>query len=453
MFDQELVVVVIVDTLRWDALGCYGREGAVTPRIDALAAEGARFDQAIASSGWTLPSVASLLTGTWPTLHKATGKVSRLTPITQDLPVAAEVWKSAGYETLGFVNAAFLSPLLGLGRGFDVFDHRHAYNREMRRADETVDAALKAIDERAGEKVFLLVHLFDPHLDYDPPDGFKQAFVGERATPPSPLSMTDCTNLRTDDKQPPTTEDIAYIRGIYQGEVAFVDRAVGRLVDGLIELDRWDHTTFVLTADHGEEFWDHEGFEHGHTLYDELIRVPLILRLPAGETHVAHEVERQVRTLDIMPTLFDHAGITAPISFAGESFLGDLHGKGPERIPPAFSQSTLYGADKLSWRTERYHLIVERAEGAELELYDIVNDPFEEHDLTDELPQIRDALVHDLQRFSKDLEIRARSISTPELEDMGPTRIKEYLESLDALGYTGRDEDEDEDKGKKDTSH
>lgn len=441
---SEVVALVLVDTLRRDALGCYGNGEAQTPNIDALAAHGARFDHAISASGWTLPSVASMLTGTWPAMHKALGKVSRLTPITADLPVAAEVFEQAGYSTLGFANAAFLSPLLGLDRGFEVFDHEHAYNWDIRRADATVDAALLAISERPGQKVFLLVHLFDAHLDYDPPDGFITPFVGDRRTPEPPVSMRESMDLRQDDGEaPPTQADIDYLRGMYQGEIAFVDRALGRMVDGLKELGRWDHTTLVITSDHGEEFWDHGGFEHGHTLYDELVRVPLIIRTPDASQTSQHTIDHQVRTIDIMPTLFELAGITSPPSFVGLSLVPDMRGAPRSFDPPAFSQSTLYGAEKMSWRSAGYCLIVDQATpGADgVELYDLKADPLELHDISKEQPVLTTQLSRELMAFTRELEARASKISTPELRDMGPSTIKKYLESIEGLGYAGRDED------------
>ncbi|MCB9915079.1 MAG: sulfatase [Planctomycetes bacterium] len=435
--DGELVVVVLVDTLRRDALGCYGRAGADTPRIDRLAAEGVRFDQAISASGWTLPSVASLLTGTWPTLHKATGKLTRMTPITEDLPVAAEVFHQAGWGTLAYVNAAFLSPLLGLNRGFDVFDHVHAFNKEIRRADATVDAALGGIAERPGQDLFVLVHLFDAHLDYDAPAPYTYEFTGGRTEPAAPLSMQACRALGDH----PAQADVDHVRGLYQGEVAFVDRAVGRLVDGLRELGRWDRTTLVLTADHGEEFWDHHGFEHGHTLYDELIRVPLVVRLPGG-VDGGRVVADQVRVLDVMPTLFELEGLEAPVSFAGRSLKPLLDGAADEpRI--AFSQGTLYGSDKLSWRTAQYQLIQDRAPDAAkpFELYDWTVDPACQHDLAAEQPELVRRLYAELSAFHGDLEQRAKFLSTPEIKSLHPRDLAKYEASMRALGYTGRDEE------------
>ncbi len=442
--DKDLVVLVIIDTLRRDALGCYGNSEARTPTIDGLANEGTRFAQAISSSGWTLPSVASMLTGNWPTMHKALGKNSRLTPITKDLPMASEVFAANGYRSLGFANAAFLSPLLGLDRGFELFDHKHAYNWEIRRADETVDAALLALSEREGQKVFLLLHLFDAHLDYDPPDGFITPFVGTRNDPDIPISMKECMALRQGEElAKPKPADIEYLRNAYQGEVAFVDSAIERFVGGLKDLERWDHTTMVITADHGEEFWDHGGFEHGHTLYDELVRIPLIIRAPKSQTLTSHLVERQVRTIDIMPTLFNMAGIKDSPSFIGESLLPDMLGKTPKRIPPAFSQGTLYGADKMSWRHNGYNLIVDRARkgAAGTELYDLEQDPLQMTDISKEQQELTDKLSTELSRFARDLKSRAETISTPELENMAPTRIKEYMKSIEALGYSGREQE------------
>lgn len=444
---NELVAIVIVDTLRRDALGCYGNGNAQTPVMDTLAAEGTRFESAISASGWTLPSVASILTGTWPALHKALGKVSRLTPITDDLPVAAEVFSAAGFRTLGFANAAFLSPLLGLDRGFDVFDHEHAYNWDIRRAEATVDAALSALDKEAGQPVFLLLHLFDAHLDYDPPDGFITPFVGERRIPTPPVSMKECQSLRrAEGEAPPSQADIDYLRGLYQGEIAYVDRAMGRFVEGLKDLGRWDHTTLVLTSDHGEEFWDHGGFEHGHTLYDELVRVPLIIRRPGAAGAMTGVVEHQVRTIDIAPTLFELASIKSPPSFIGRSLLPDMLGNQPTGTFPAFSQSTLYGAEKMSWRAGGYCLIVDQAvEGAAgVELFNVDMDPLQLHDLSTEDPARMRELSGQLVQFTRALEAEAKTISTPTLQDMGPSTIKKYLKSIEGLGYTGRDEDEDE---------
>jgi arylsulfatase A-like enzyme len=421
---EELVVLVVVDTLRHDALGCYGGPRDASPRIDALAQEGVLFEQAIATSGWTLPSVASLLTGAWPVVHKARGQKTLLTPISPDVPTAAELLADAGFHTAAVVNAAFLSPLLGIGRGFERFDHRHAFNREIRRADETVRDALALLDERRAARRFLFVHLFDPHLDYDPPDG------GEG------LSRRDCLELGA--------AGIDAIRARYQGEVRAVDGAVGLLVDGLAERGLWDHTTLVLCADHGEEFFEHGGFEHGHTLFDELIRVPLIVR-PRPSTPVApRPVSHPVSLVDVMPTLFEWEGVEAPDTFLGRSLADLIAGAAPDSATPrpVFSQGRLYGSDLLSWRTDRYHYLFDRGSqaGGANHLFDWRADPLEQRDLAEERPDLVSELHGQLARFFGQMQHRSRLLAVPDTQDMSPSRVREWAAGLESLGYTDGNE-------------
>ena len=434
------VVLVIVDTLRADALGCHGHEAANTPAIDAFAAESVQFTDAVSSSGWTLPSVGSLLTGVWPRLHKATGKLTLLRPISPDVPTAAELLVDEGYTTLGFANAAFLSPLLGLDRGFDVFDHKHAYNQDVRRADQTVKDAIAALDKRDGDApVFLLVHLFDSHLDYDPlPDDLARATEGLTGPAP-PLSLRGCKELAQD--EPPSEEIQTWVRAVYDAEVAAVDRAFARLRADLEARGIWDDAVVVLTADHGEEFWDHGGFEHGHTLFSELIHVPLIVKAPHSVGLEPRLVDAQVRVLDTLPTVFELCDLPDPGTFSGSSLLPLMRGESePERA--AFSEATLYGHEEFSWRTERWHLILDLdPERSRPEiLIDREGDPAA--DVTAENPEVAAALRDELEAFAYRLQKAAAKNRDADIENMGPTRVNEYLRSLESLGYTGREEDD-----------
>jgi arylsulfatase A-like enzyme len=418
------VVVVIIDTLRADALGCYGNPNGPTPRIDAIAAEGVRFEQAISTSGWTLPAVGSLLTGTWPLVHGGLGKKTMLSPIRPELPTAAEVLRSAGFNTLAVANATFFSPALELDRGFDVFDHRNAFNRTIRRADESVRRALELIREHRDQSNFVVVHLFDPHLDYDPPPGFTTRFTGGRSDPPAPLRRAQCREMGAAERE--------YIEGVYLGEVAFVDTQVGVLVDELNAMGIYDRTTLVVTADHGEELWDHGGFEHGHTLYDELVHIPLIVKLPAGVEAAVRRVPAQVRILDIMPTVFDLVGVVPPESFVGASLLPLIRGEqGEDRV--AYCESTLYGADRIALRTSRYKYIYdmdpEREDKAEL--YDWTADPGETENLVHSRPEIAGELAAQLGVLAADLTRRAKGMSKLRPAWLDP----EEIESLRSLGY------------------
>jgi choline-sulfatase len=422
------VIVVLVDTLNWNALGCNGNPHQPSPNIDAIAAEGALFNQAVSTSGWTLPAVGSLLTGSWPLIHGGLGKGTTLTAIRDELPTAAEQFKTAGFNTIAYANATFLSPALGLDRGFDIYNHRNAFNREIRRADETVNSALEQIRQHRNEANFLLIHLYDPHLDYDPPAGYAARFTEGLRGPPPPVRGQVCRELASVSGGKPPEEAIEYIKRVYLGEVAFVDAQIGRLVEELQRLGLYENTTLVITSDHGEEFWEHGGFEHGHTLYDELIHIPLIMKLPAGVEAASGPVETQVSVLDIMPTLFDLSGIEQPESFAGRSLLPMIRGEElPER--PAYSESTLYGADRISWRGSRYKYLHELGAGAAL--YDLVEDPGEMINLIDSEPEVAQRLEAELLKFARELNAAAGR-----LPDLRPVSLApEELEALKSLGY------------------
>ena len=427
---RDTVVLIILDTVRADALSCYGNPSSTTPRIDAVAAQGVRFEHAISASGWTLPAVASIFTGAWPTVHGGLGKTTTLTPIRDELPTAAEVLKQAGFATLGIANAAFVSPMLKLDRGFDVFDHKYTYNWDARRADETIDAAIDLLRASKGKSTFLMIHLFDPHLDYDPPGSYKTMFTAGRTEPAPPLTDGMCREMAGGDGDaPPTPEDIAYVRAVYHGEVAFMDEHVGRLIDALVSFELYDDATVIITSDHGEEFWDHNGFEHGHTLYDELIRVPLIVKFPLSVQPVKAVVEDQVRTVDAMSTVFDVYDIAQPGSFEGRSLLPLAQGK-PDEPRVAFSESTLYGRRMISWRVGDYKFIYD-AEDNHGELYDCRKDPHERIDILKDRPDVARKLSTELLTFYRGVLDRAGGMSKPEPVNLSPSRIKQ----LRSLGY------------------
>ena len=433
--DAPMVVLVLVDTLRRDSLSCYGSPRP-TPAIDALAARGARFEQAVSSAGWTLPSVASILTGVAPAVHQARGKNTRLTPISPDVPTGAELLAKASVRTPAFANAAFVNPLLGLTRGFEFESHHHAYNHEMRRADATVDAALAKLAEDDGRATFCLVHLFDPHLDYDPPGEYAQRYTQGLANPKRPLRWEDCSKVLPGQSETVTPEHAAMVRSAYDAEVAFVDAQIGRLVAELERRGDLARTTIVVTADHGEEFWDHGAFEHGHSLYDELVRVPLVVCTPASIA--AHSIDVPVRSLDLMPTVFELLGVPPPASFEGRSLLAVLRGE--DRAPrTAVIDGTLYGHDKVALRNERYKLILDRAPGADrpVELYDWVADPRERTDLSRGRPEVTSELRTDLESRLAAYAQQAKSLRPGALLDLSPQNQSEILKQLDALGYGG----------------
>ncbi|MSR62990.1 MAG: hypothetical protein EXS08_11150 [Planctomycetes bacterium] len=434
--DAPRVVLILVDTLRRDSLSCYG--GArPTPAIDALAARGLRFEQAISSAGWTLPAAASILTGVSPAVHQAHGKKTRLTPISKDVPTGAELLSAAGVRTLAFTNAAFVNPLLGLTRGFEFESHHHAYNRDIRRADATLAAASSELEKDDGRPVFCLVHLFDPHLDYDPPGEFATRYTEGLSAARRPLHWEDCSTVLPGQKEQVTPEHVARVRAAYDAEVAFVDQEIGRFVEALRARGELERTTIVLSADHGEEFWEHGAFEHGHSLYDELVRVPLVLVRP-HEQRPGSVLDVPVRTLDLMPTVFELLGHAPVDGFEGESLLPLLGGAAPEPRT-ALLDGTLYGFDKVGLRTERYKLVLDRdpRAAAPLELYDWRADPLELHDLAASEPDMVVRLSAELEARLSILNARAKTQRPSEPLDLAPAKQEEILRQLESLGYGG----------------
>jgi len=424
------VFLIILDTVRQDSLGCYGCPRDPTPNLDALAADGAKFDQAITPSGWTLPAIASLLTATWPTIHGAVGRFGSTTRLRDEVPTAPEILRERGFRTTGFANSAFVSPMFGVDRGFDVFDGKYAFNRTHRRADETIDAVLPHLTRRGSRSNFYMVHLFDGHLDYDPPPEHLARFVSEWATPRPPLSVWDCRELLG--MEGSKRGGSRHVRGVYQGEVSFMDAEVGRLVETLKVQGRYEDATIVVVSDHGEEFLDHGSFEHGHTLYDELIRVPLIIKLPGRLDVRGTVIEAQVRTLDVMPTIFELCGIPVPVTFDGISLLSMILGH--DRVPRfAYAEDMLYGPDRISGGDGRYKVVQSERPGFsdELELYDLEEDPGERRNLVRIFPDLARSLSRKLVAFRRHLLEASGPLSIPERVDMDPASI----EKLRSLGY------------------
>lgn len=279
------VLLIVGDTVRADHVGCYGYERETTPALDALAGEGERFDRAFAQSSWTLPSIASILTGQPPHVHGAGRAEGGVLPLRTEVATLAERLQAAGFATAAWINVLWLAPQSGAQRGFDVYDYRKtdATNRTMRDAKATTDAALAWMRRQRDAPFFMTVHYFDPHLTYDPPAPYDEMFRPQEAPrlPRGFGSADQVFEIRSGSRQLDTAEKEALVAR-YDGELRYMDDQIGRLLDGLRDLGRWDDALVIFVSDHGEEFWDHGGFEHGHTHYREMIRVPLIVKRPGG---------------------------------------------------------------------------------------------------------------------------------------------------------------------------
>lgn len=424
--EQRNVLLVIVDTLRADKLGCYGNERGLTPRLDGLAAQGLVFEHASAHAPWTLPSTASLLTSLLPRQHGAGGRVPEFTALGDEVETLAERFGDAGYRTATIANVIFLGPLFGLTRGFEHVDvQSFEDNVRMRPAEATTAAALAWLDQADDRPFFMLVHYFDPHAVYDPPQPFRRRFADPKDREGGLRFGTreQMVGLRTGAFDPGPGL-VRRAEALYDGEIAYTDEQVGRLLDGLVERGLDDSTLIVFTSDHGEEFREHGGLEHGHSLYSELLHVPLIVRAPGVR---AGRVASSVGHVDVAPTVCSWAGLELSPQYAGAVLAADT----PDR--DVLAHGNFWNAPLTSWRTADSKLIVLPRDA--VELYAWRADPGETQDLSaDEarVDALRRALAAAEQRFA------ARGTGTRvDVSDEG-------LRGLEALGYTDGPVDRDD---------
>ncbi len=431
------VLLVVIDTLRADRLGCQGGARDLTPNLDRLAAEGVRFANAWSQAPWTLPSTASLLTSLYPEQHGAGGSLPRFRGLDPTVRTLAEDLRDAGYRTGSIVNVAFLDEPFGLTRGFEDVDAKHfESNRVVRRATETTDAALAWLEKGDGRPFFLLAHYFDPHAVYDPPQPYRRRFAAEGDREEDGFvfgTRVEMIAIRRGELVPdPATLERA--ERLYDGEVAYTDHEVGRLLAGLEALGLAEDTLVVVTSDHGEEFGDHGGFEHGHTMYTELLHVPLLLRLPGVLPR--RVVDAAVRLVDVAPTVLELCGLPPNPEHAGESLTRLLGGTEPADRD-SLAHGNFWGPPLRSWRSGPLHLIVPPSERRPPELYDWRADPREQEDLARVRPREVERLRHELADFER--WAAAHRSGRGGAVELDP----ELRRHLGGLGYTdGLDEDE-----------
>jgi arylsulfatase A-like enzyme len=384
--DRPLNVVLIgLDTVRYDHLGCYGYERATSPNADRLAGDGVLFENVVSQAPWTLPSFATILTSLYPDQH---GANAVRTSLGTTFPTLGELLRENGYATGAIINAAYLKPRFQVDRGFDFYAQPTG-----RVATGTTAEALTWIDQNRDSPFFMFVHYFDPHLPYSPPVPYDTIFdpdyTGHLGRS---FDLTRFPDAKTTDFEAMRTLEPAdwdHIRALYDGEIAFTDEAVGDLLKGLKERGLTKNTLIVFLSDHGEEFFEHGGFEHGHTLYNELLRVPLIFSLP-GRLPRGVRIGRQVRLVDIAPTIMDLLGLESRAHFEGVSLKPLLTGEGGTAansgalLPPeiAYAEATVYGTYQKSVTAYPWKLIYNMTSGETI-FFNLAEDPGEHNDISD----------------------------------------------------------------------
>ncbi len=296
------VILITVDTLRADHLGCYGYPKNTSPSIDALAADGILFENAFTTVPRTTPALASLMTGDYPRQH---GLLTLVDVLPGERRTLAEVLSEQGYAT-----AAFVTPSVprqsALWQGFDVFDDRvHSEDRSAR-AEQVAARALRWLDEHRGERLFLWLHLWDPHFRYDPPAPHDAAFDPRGGQRLSIYERLDRGELKLGEvyfENDLAEDEIARAIALYDGEIRYTDEVIGRLLERLREESLYAPALVVFAADHGESLGEHGyHFEHGAYLYDASLRIPLILKLPLGR-RAGSRVGDLAMIFDVAPTV------------------------------------------------------------------------------------------------------------------------------------------------------
>ncbi len=319
-------MLIVIDTLRRDHLGCYGAQRETSPAIDAFAAHAVRFERAYTTAPWTQPAVASMLTGLYPSGHglKRPGRLSGT------IPTLAERLGDAGYATAAVVSHTLLKRRHGFDRGFERWDESPAaFPVRDSTSDAVTQAAQLALAALAADArpFFLLVHYFDPHYEYlrHPDVGFAAPRAGRLDGSQSVAELRAMVPLRNDERE--------LLTALYDEEIRHTDAAVGRLLDALAASGRAENALIVLTADHGEEFQERGWIGHTNSLYDELMRVPLIVRPPGGAGAPA-DVDALVSLVSLTPTVLDYAGVRAePAAASGRSWRPLLEGRALAPLP------------------------------------------------------------------------------------------------------------------------
>jgi arylsulfatase A-like enzyme len=406
------VVIVSIDTLRADALGAYGNAAAHTLALDRLAAEGVTFEQAISPAPWTLPALASVMTGLYPRHHGAGAIANRRdplgrTPLAPGVQTLAETFAQRGYRTHAIVTNPYLLAGSGLAAGFESYENLTFLSEAMvagrtnaaqwlldhlaprlvvgDRGVEVSDWAVRWLEHVDADRPFFLwLHYIDPHGPYGGTPGARhKTFRGDSsfgATAGHDLLLDghspDPVRLRSGEVRLDDAEKRG-LRALYDGEVTEVDRQVGRVLEALDRRGLAAGTLVVCVSDHGEEFWEHGGVEHGHTLYDELLHVVLLMRWP-GHLQAGLRVPGVASSVDIAPTIRELVGLPDPGSSDGVSLVAGLRGAMPS--PRAvISENLLFAEERVALRTDGAKLI-RWANGKE-EAYDLRRDPAERRDL------------------------------------------------------------------------
>jgi arylsulfatase A-like enzyme len=431
------IVVLSIDSLRHDHLGSYGYAPPTSPVMDRLAAEGARFETALSTTSWTLPSHAALFTGLFDSAH---GLVDNGLRLGEDHRTLAETLRESGYRTAGFYGGPYLHPTFGLGQGFDTYQscmttiEDAASDQDVRRfsrapigashrdvtGPRTLEEVKRWLAEPGEGSFFLFVHFWDVHYDYIPPKEYAELF-----TDPAYQGEVDGQDFAkiVRERRALEPEERDHVIALYDAEIRFTDDVIGRMLEHLP-----DDTLVVITADHGEEFFEHGGWGHQGSLFDEQVRVPLIIWWPG---HIAPRIiPDQVRLIDLMPTLLTIAGVRQQPATQGRSLVPLLLGEEMEPAPALLE--LLVDRQQARALREQHKKYIDLGGKRDKGAFDLRNDPGEQRvqkksaDLRSGIARLREEV-----RRAQDFRKTRVGAATQEIEIS-----EDMARALRELGYT-----------------
>jgi arylsulfatase A-like enzyme len=444
------IVLFSIDTLRPDHLGCYGYPRKTSPRMDQLAAEGALFENAISSSSWTLPAHCALFTGLADSVHGCQDMDQRLA---DDRETLAERLAALGYATAGFFSGPALHPVFGLSQGFERYVDCTSFadlSLKMAQTGQSLDggviqaaATADITSPRVYQEVsawlqrnerrpfFLFIHLWDVHFDFIPPPPYDRMFD------PNYTGTVTGQNFFVDDaiNANMPQRDREHIVALYDGEIGWTDEHIGKILDALDSRGLRDNTIVMLVADHGEEFFEHGGKGHRQTLYDEVIRIPLLVRFP-GRIAAGQRFREQVGITDVLSTLLELSGAPAPTDTMGRSLAGVMLGgkqdAADERHGLAISELFSAGHALRSYRQlDRKLIRDEHAKAARM--FDLSADPAEHSPLPSASGALAKLLTGDEQRGLAWLTEFRKAFPGTAAAPKLPENVRQQLESLGYL--------------------
>ncbi len=444
------ILLITVDTLRRDGFGCYGGPPETTPCADSLAASGRMFSNASSCSPWTLASLASLMTGHYPS---TTGVLTARNRLSNHFQTMAEFLGEHGFHTHAIVSNIWLRPVFGMSQGFEIFNHRAppepaaqyqaffgyrvyrlishlrmvASDAPPESAQDVADQVCSFLESAPPSPFFLWLHFNDVHDPYRPPPGFRPPMEpGYRG----PFRMTSGSMMTLRQGGRISEADRRRIRALYSGEIRYVDSQMRRVLSSLREAGLADSTVVIVTSDHGEEFWEHDNVMHGHTVYSELMEIPLVISWP-GRIQCGDIDDRLSSLVDLLPTVAGLAGLEPPRDLPGRSLFHD----GSKTTVPQYGEGLQFYRELKSISVDGWKLI-RSPDSEETMLYHIETDPLEKveqavrHPETEaSLGEMLDTHLQACRERADRLELTRESTIihlTPELREK--LRAQGYLE-------------------------